>query len=129
MNQNIIAVLLIIGAVVVSGFLIFSGSNDSTSQIQNNLSTVDGKQIITINAKGGYYPKITNAKANTPTVLRMITDGTFDCSSSLVIRDIGYTQNLPSTGQTDIEVPLNKTTGTLQGLCSMGMYGFQIKFN
>lgn len=89
---------------------------------------VDGQQVIDITAKGGYSPRVVVAKAGIPTVLRVNTSGTFDCSASLVIPSLSYQKFLSSSGTEEILIPAEKATGTLQGLCSMGMYGFQIKF-
>lgn len=94
----------------------------------SNVVVEDGRQIITINAKGGYSPKMTTAKADMPTVIKMITKGTFDCSSSVSIPSIKYQKNLPSSGETLIDVPAQANGSTLKGTCSMGMYTFAIKF-
>ena len=90
---------------------------------------VDGKQIIMISAKGGYSPKVTTAKADMPTVIKMDTQGTFDCSSALTIPSIGYRNNLPPSGETAIDVSPQKAGTTVRGLCAMGMYNFSINFN
>jgi plastocyanin domain-containing protein len=74
-------------------------------------------------------PQNTNAKANTPTVLKVNTQGTFDCSASLVIPDLGYKQFLPPQGTTEITIPPQKPGTSLTGVCSMGMYNFTINFN
>ena len=89
---------------------------------------VDGTQLIDISAKGGYSPRVVLAKAGVPTVLRVSTSGTFDCSSSLVIPSLSYQKFLEPSGTEEISIPAEQAQGTLQGLCSMGMYGFQIKF-
>lgn len=34
----------------------------------------------------------------------MKTNGTYDCSSSLVIRSINYRNSLPATGETEIDL-------------------------
>ena len=120
----ITAGLLIGGAFLLSN----SGGTLKTSQA-NNVSVVDGKQVIEIGAKGGYAPKVSLAKAGVPTVLRVQTQGTFDCSSALTIPSIGYKANLPPSGITEIKVPAQKTGATLQGLCAMGMFNFQVRFN
>lgn len=93
----------------------------------NNVSVVDGKQIIEIKAKGGYRPTHSIAKAGLPTILRINTNGTFDCSSSVRIPSMGIGQNLPLSGTTDIDLGTQKVA-TLQGTCGMGMYPFDIKF-
>lgn len=88
----------------------------------------DGKQIIDITAKGGYSPRAVTAKAGMPTVLRIRTSNTFDCSSSVVIPKLSYQKFLEPSGSEDIELSAEQAQGTLQGLCAMGMYNFQIKF-
>lgn len=95
----------------------------------NNVKIVDGNQIITITAKGGYSPKISTAKADTPNIIRMKTKGSFDCSSFLVIPSIGYQKALPLSGETDISLPPQRAGTTLLGMCGMGMYRFEIKFS
>jgi plastocyanin domain-containing protein len=120
-----IAVVLIGGAVLLTR----GGDSSSPAQNANNVTVVDGKQIIEINAKGGYSPKVTTAKADMPTVIKVATNGTFDCSSALTIPSIGYRSNLPASGVTEIEVPAQKAGTKLQGLCAMGMYNFAVNFN
>jgi plastocyanin domain-containing protein len=97
-------------------------SNKSSA---GNVVIRDGIQYITINARGGYSPKSTQATANIPTKLIIKTNGTYDCSSALVIRSIGYQKILPPTGEEVIDLG-TPTVQTLQGLCTMGMYSFTI---
>jgi len=106
-----------------------SGETSESNTKADNVSIIDGKQIIEIGAKGGYAPKVSIAKANIPTILRVQTRGTFDCSSALTIPSIGYRANLPPSGVTEIEIPAQKSGATLQGLCAMGMYNFKVQFN
>ncbi|MFI5260522.1 MAG: cupredoxin domain-containing protein [Candidatus Paceibacteria bacterium] len=89
---------------------------------------VDGKQLIDITAKGGYSPRVVTAKAGVPTILRVTTNGTFDCSASVVIPKLSYEKFLKPSGTEDIAISAEQAQGTLQGLCAMGMYNFQIKF-
>ncbi|MEI6581062.1 MAG: cupredoxin domain-containing protein [bacterium] len=93
----------------------------------NNVSVVDGKQIIEITAKGGYRPVHSIAKVGIPTILRINTNGTFDCSSSVRIPSMNISKNLPMFGTTDIDIGIQKE-GILKGTCGMGMYPFDIKF-
>lgn len=133
MTMKTTAISILIAAVLIGGAIILvSGNQDSntgTQQAANNVSVVDGKQIITINAKGKYSPKVTTAKAGMPTVIKMNTQGTFDCTSALTIPSLGYRNNLPPSGETLIDVPPQKAGTTMQGLCAMGMYNFSINFN
>ncbi|MEK9183790.1 MAG: cupredoxin domain-containing protein [Patescibacteria group bacterium] len=132
--MKITAVSIILTAILIGGTIIFvvgrkNLDNTAPQQAVNNVSLLDGKQIIEISAKGGYSPKVTTAQADMPTVLKIDTLGTFDCSSALAIPSIGYRTNLPPSGSTEIEIPAQKSGSTLRGLCGMGMYNFQIRFN
>lgn len=124
-------IAIIIGGAFVMGAFILSQDKTATpagAQPLNNVTVENGKQIVTISAKGGYSPRISEAKADMPTVLRVDTNGTFDCSSSLNLPSMNYQKNLPATGVTDIEIPAQKAGSTFEGLCGMGMYKFQIAF-
>lgn len=123
---SVIAVLVLIGGV----FMFTKGNSQTqtgTEVTANNVTVVDGKQIITINAKGGYMPKKSIAKAGMPTVIRFDTNGTFDCSSSVRIPSMNLSKLLPQTGSTDIDVGIQHVA-TLQGTCGMGMYPFEVEF-
>lgn len=110
---------------LVGGAVLFSGGSASV----DNVSIVDGTQIIEITAKGGYRPKLTDAKAGVPTIVRVKTKGTYDCSASLKIPSAGFEQILPLSGTTDIAIAPQEIGATVQGLCAMGMYNFNIRFN
>ena len=94
---------------------------------ENNVSIVDGKQIIDITAKGGYFPRKSTAKAGIPTILRFNTSGTYDCSASLRIPSLDVTKNLPPSGVTEVKIE-SPVAGILDGTCGMGMYPFEIDF-
>jgi plastocyanin domain-containing protein len=123
---------IIIAGAIIGGAIVLSGggyrNGEDYSVPANNVSIVDGRQFVAISAKGGYVPKVSVAKADVPTTLKVETAGTFDCSAALVIPAIGYRSNLPLSGTTDIELPPQKAGTTIQGLCSMGMYSFSVKF-
>ncbi len=88
----------------------------------------DGVQYVTITANGGYKPRQSIAKAGVPTKILMKTDGTYDCSSSLVIRSLNYRGMLPNTGETIIDAKTPKAGDIIQGVCGMGMYSFTVEF-
>lgn len=121
----VVAVLLFVGL----GFVVSSGpKNPASNETVQNVEVKDGVQYVTINAKGGYIPRVSNAKAGIPTKLIMNTTGTFDCSSALTIPELGLRKMLPQNGKTEIDLGVREV-GKLQGLCSMGMYNFEINFN
>ncbi len=123
----IITVALIIGLGIV--FLGQSNDSSDTTQSAQNVEIRDGIQYITVNAKGGYSPKVSTAQAGIPTKLIVKTDGTYDCSASLVIRSVGFQKILAQRGEEVIDLGTPKAGEPIQGLCSMGMYNFSINFN
>ena len=137
-KKNIIFAL--IGIIVIGGFIALANKKSEpkvtyygdlkTGPVtpSTNVSMEGEKQIIEITAKGGYSPGKTTAKAGVPTILRVKTNSTFDCSAALRIKSLGYSKTLPATGTTDIEVPAQLAGSTLKALCSMGMYNFEVQF-
>jgi plastocyanin domain-containing protein len=119
----LVVALLIGGAVLLTG----NSSPAPVAVAINNVSQIDGKQIIDVQVKGGYTPKRTTAKAGVPTILRFNTNGTFDCSSAVRIPSIGISKNLPPSGTIEIDLGTPQVA-ILQGVCAMGMYSFQIDF-
>jgi plastocyanin domain-containing protein len=125
-----VSIIITLALVVGIGIIFLGGSksgNNSAEAVQNS-EIKDGIQYITINAKGGYSPKISTAKAGVPTKLIVKTDGTYDCSASLVIRSLGFQKILAQTGEEVIDIGTPKAGQPLQGLCGMGMYNFSINF-
>ena len=86
-------------------------------------------QVVEITAKGGYTPKISEAKAGMPTILRMKTQSTYDCTSSVNIPTLNIRKILPPDGATDIPLPPQKLGTSVTILCGMGMYNSVINFN
>ncbi|NCS99946.1 hypothetical protein GW765_03115 [Candidatus Parcubacteria bacterium] len=117
------AILLVVGAI-----LMVKSSEDGASPV-NNVEVVEGVQYVNITARGGYSPSASEAQAGIPTKLNVKTDGTFDCSSFLVINELNYQGTLPQTGETEIDLGAHEPGTTLSGTCSMGMYNFKINFN
>ena len=118
-----ISLLMIIGAIALS-----AGKGDGVQAVDaNNVTIVDGKQIIEIKAGGGYSPQKSIAQAGIPTIIRFDTKNTFDCSSSVRIPSMNISQILPQTGTTDIDIG-NPKVGIFQGMCGMGMYQFAVDF-
>lgn len=126
-----IIISIIISGLLIGGTLWFvsnkSGDGANTGDT-SSVSVIAGKQIIDISAKGGYSPRVISAKAGMLTTLRVKTNGTFDCSASLVIPKLSYQKILQSSGIEEIAITSEQAQGTMRGLCSMGMYNFQIKF-
>ncbi len=132
--MKLTAVSIVIAGALIGGSILYLGISSSEGaggppgfDNQNNVSVVDGKQIVEVSVKGGYHPKKSVAKAGVPTVLRFSTNGTYDCSSSVRIPSMGVSKFLPASGITDIELGSPKVS-VLRGMCGMGMYTFEIAF-
>jgi plastocyanin domain-containing protein len=121
---SIIIALTLIGSVVLTSG---DGGTAPVAESGEAVSIVDGVQIVEIRAKGGYWPKKISAQSGIPTVLRFKTEGTYDCSSSVVIPSKGISTILPQTGSTDIDIG-ESGPGKLRGSCGMGMYPFEVDF-
>jgi len=128
MNKTAL-IIIIIGLFISLGIIFLSNSKSvDTNQVIENSEIKDGIQYITIDAKGGYFPRLSNAKAGIPTKLIMKTGGTFDCSASLVIRSLKYQKILPQNGETIIDIGIPIAGEPLLGVCGMGMYNFSVNF-
>jgi plastocyanin domain-containing protein len=130
MQKNTI-ISIIISLVLVGGTLYFvsdrSASSGGEVAQSQNVEIKDGVQYVTVTAKGGYSPRITQIQSGIPTKLVVKTDGTYDCSASLVVRSVGFQKILKPTGEEVIDLGTPKSGEKVQGVCGMGMYNFQIK--
>jgi plastocyanin domain-containing protein len=127
MQKNTI-ISIIISVALIGGTLYFvSDRTTSTGTQSQNIEIRDGVQYVTVTAKGGYSPRTTEIKGGLPTKLVVKTDGTYDCSASLVIRSTGFQKILQPTGEEVIDLGTPKSGDNVQGVCGMGMYNFQIR--
>lgn len=131
--NKIASIIMTLGLVIGIGVIFIGGSKNNTDtasiQAAQNVEIRDGIQYITIDAKGGYSPRVSNAQADIPTRLIVKTDGTYDCSAALVIHSAGYQKVLPQTGEEIIDIGTSKAGSSVQGTCSMGMYNFVVNFS
>lgn len=125
MKPTVISVITAL--TLIGGAFMFTSSGGEEVVNANNVTVVDGKQIIEIKAKGGYLPRKSIAQAGIPTILRFDTSGTFDCSASVRVPSLKISKTLPQTGVTDIDIGVGQV-GVLQGMCGMGMYPFEVEF-
>lgn len=135
LSAGAIVIIVVALGLIAGSALIYTGRvNTATVVSQPTAVTAvappeqTGIQTLEITAKGGYSPAASNMKAEVPSLLRVITQSTFDCSSSLVIPQLNYRTHLPMTGATEISIPPQPAGTTLTGLCGMGMYSFTINF-
>ena len=130
--KKTVSIIITLSLIIAIGIIFYGGSknnsNTTSGEAIQNTEIKDGIQYITINAKGGYSPKVSTAKSGIPTKLIVKTNGTYDCSASLVIRSLGFQKILAQTGEEVIDIGTPKADQSLQGLCGMGMYSFLIRF-
>ncbi|MFZ2150174.1 MAG: cupredoxin domain-containing protein [Minisyncoccia bacterium] len=126
MNKPVL-IILSLTLVFIFGFIFLGEPGAQTASVQN-VEIVDGVQYVKITARGGYFPALSTAKAGIPTKLIIKTTGTFDCSSSLVIRSVDFQKILPQTGETEIDIGVPEAGTPIEGVCGMGMYNFKVNF-
>jgi len=104
-------------------FLLFFVGDDGTVA---NSKIVNSMNYIQMTAKNGFTPNYFSVKSGLPTSLKIITNGTFDCSSIVNIPKLNISKNLPFTGETEISIPSQIAGTRIEGYCSMGMYKFTV---
>ena len=129
-------------AIILSVAALFFSMNAATSHIlraaekakspdQGKYTPVpieSSRQVIIIRARGGYSPQETAARAGIPSILRLVTKNTYDCTRALFLPSLRVQKILPATGTTDFTIPAQKAGTEFYGICSMGMYAFVITF-
>lgn len=103
-----------------------TGATETTTEPANPA----GQQIVEVIAgSGGYSPRKIEAKAGIPTILVMKSEGAYGCERAFNIPDLNVSEILPENGQTEFDLGTQAKGTKLLGVCSMGMYSFQIFFN
>ena len=100
-------------------------ATETTGQATNPAA----QQIIEVTASGGYSPRKIEAKADVPTILIMKSEGAYGCERAFNIPALKISGILPENGQTQFDLGIQAKGTKLLGVCSMGMYSFQIFFN
>jgi plastocyanin domain-containing protein len=123
--QTSTIVSITISLALIGGTL-YAVSGGEVAQTQN-IEIRDGVQYVTVSARGGYFPRVSQIQPGIPTKLVVKTSGTYDCSASLVIRSAGFEKVLQPTGEEVIDLGVLKPDENVQGVCGMGMYNFQLR--
>jgi len=105
-----------------------SGGTETTAAAQT--TKPQDQQIIEVTANSrGYSPRKIEAKAGVPTILVMKSDGAYGCERSFNIPSLNVSEILPENGETRFDLGTQDAGTKIVGVCSMGMYSFQIIFN
>lgn len=136
-KKYLLPILLgVVFILAISGVLFLGRSKDSLydQEYQRSEKTTDslvdtsGKQVLEMTVRGnGYTPNVLTAKADEPIVLRAVSNKALGCASLLTIPSLKINKALPINGKTDIEIPAQKSSTTINGTCTMGMYSFKIE--
>ncbi len=132
MQKDIKVSLILCGVAIVLLVLfgVLQNNNDASIEASNSAVRIENEvQVIDIIAKGGYSPLYVEAMSGVQTEIRVSTNSTYDCSSSLIIPELGYQKTLKPTGTEIISLSIAQAQGTIEGMCAMGMYKFEIVFN
>ncbi len=133
MKPRLLVIFLVSLVIIVFSFYmlarLFRAGRGSPGPIGTNVTMENGTQVIAILAKGGYAPRQTNATAGLPTIIRVSTNNSYDCSVSLAVPKLNYQRFLGASETVDIPVTAAEAKGKLSGVCGMGMYSFNINFN
>jgi plastocyanin domain-containing protein len=134
-RKSILMDILIYGGSIfillaIVGFFMMKGTPpQNVEQLKASAVKMDGDvQVVTLKVKGGYWPQNVEAKAGVKTVLVLETQNTFDCSAAVVIPALNVNEILPTNGKREIPLNVQSAGSQIQGSCSMGMYGFTIRF-
>ena len=107
-----------------------SGTETTVATETTSETTNPAQQIVEVTARsGGYSPRKIEAKAGVPTILVMKSEGAYGCERAFNIPDLNIGEILPENGQTQFDLGTQAKGTKLLGVCSMGMYYFQIFFN
>lgn len=132
-NNRAVKIFLFSSTAIIAlliGFMFFllSANSVEKEKISDNVKEVNGKQVISITAKGGFSPNYVVAKSKKDTLLHIKTENTFDCTSALVIPKLNFNKLLPASGETEIEIPAQEEDAEIFGTCNVGLYHFTLKF-
>jgi hypothetical protein len=109
-----------------------AGGNNSTSATGTIVDTTntEGQQIIEVIAgSGGYSPSKIEARSGVPTILIMKSEDAYGCERAFNLPDLNTGAILPENGETQFDLGIQVKGTELLGVCSMGMYYFQIYFS
>lgn len=134
------AALIILGILAADTGLNLLGSRYSLTRLvsaagsevfggeASSLTTEDGTLMLNVVDKG-YRPRRLHAPADTPIVLKLVTDDVYSCSRAFLIPDIDYGIILSATGEEEVEIPPQSAGTVMPFTCSMGMYTGEIIFD
>jgi len=128
-------VVLVLGLVTLNAGLVVLGSPVTAQTIASSVRgggaaavaapappVKDGVQTLVVDAHSdGFYPGAVSAKAGVPTRLVLRTEDTRSCILSVVVPSKGLSAQLPTTGQTTLDLGTLEV-GEVAYACSMGMY-------
>ncbi|MBM3706649.1 MAG: hypothetical protein FJW66_09015 [Actinobacteria bacterium] len=105
------------------------GGNDTTASTAEDTGDQARQTIVVTATTEGYSPEKINAKAGQPTILVMQSVDAYGCERAFVIPQLKIYKILPENGNTAFDLGVQEKGASIVGVCSMGMYYFEIFFN
>lgn len=120
-----ISIIVIIGAVLISGYILLNPSKQAGSQSAAGLAPmVDGKQLLQMTVRSvSYSPNSFTVKAGVPVRWEITSSGEPGCDSGEMVAN-GLTDPVylnPNQGQVTVKEFTPQTPGTYRFSCPMGM--------
>ena len=109
------------GSPLAASRIIPAATSSGDSASASTVSTVDGKQVVVIEASSSYSPSNVQIRAGMPTTLVVRSENAQGCLRSFLIPSQGVEKILPAEGDTPIDLGSPKP-GTITYSCGMGMY-------
>ena len=123
LSKKFMGPIVIVAIAVVSIVLFGKGKAEDSV-----LGTTSNHPSASISVKAGYTPNEVTLPANKETVLKFLTNNTYDCSASLSIPKLGIEKFLPPNGETEVTLPPQVAGTEVIAGCASGSYSFKIKF-
>lgn len=129
-SVQIISVIVIAAAVLISGYILLKPKDQAVSENQNNVEglapVVDGKQLLKMTVYAtSYSPNVFKVKARTPVRWEITSSGQPGCTSGAIIAN-GLVNNPiylnPQQGQIAVAEFTPQSPGTYRFSCPMNMY-------
>ena len=129
--KNPIVLFMVFSLIIIGALGYFAINLTNSSKVVASSSDVKDNgdnQSVEIMAKNGFSPSVVNLKSNKSTTLKLSTKNTIDCSNTLVISALNIRQELPLSGELDVNIPPQTPGSKLTATCSMGMYFLELNF-
>ena len=131
-KRSLKQIIIILSSILVSTIMafilviVFFVARPSNIDGVKTIYDYNGNQIITLHAKDGFSPKVSVVDAGKPTILKVDTNNTVDCSATINIPHLKINDTLLLNGVKDFNIPTLASGEIINGTCGGGIYSFKI---